>query len=757
MMAGKEPIKQGSSRSSNVKKTCGRGCKTGDKGHDISQYVKILQGKSFYMYHKLSLFLLNFGRKFKDHLQQEEKNLFYWVPVCYGLGIALYFSLKTEPSLTLSFAPLGLALSLYFYTHFKGYHWRRKIALGFLFMALGFVSIKGRTELLHTPMLVGEIGFQPLTGTLKSIERLPNRTRIVLEDVHFLKKLRSDLPLPTKVRLSLRGRLQPPSDFTVGDRVQVKASLSPPSKPVAPNAYDFRRRAYFEGIGGVGYAITPLTRIERQDQGFITKLKHKVTQWRTDLTTYLRHHIKGQSGAVVAALVTGDRSGITDNTRQAFADAGLAHILAISGLHLSIVAGLIFFLIRGSLSLIPVMALRHNTKKLAAGMALLFTLAYLILSGATVPAERAFIMTSLILIAVMVDRIAFTMRNVALAALIVLIIAPDVLVGPSFQLSFAAVIGLVAAYEKMHPTLTRLNARAGESRFGGLKKTGLYLSTLIFSSLIATLATAPFTIFTFNRFSLVAIITNLLAIPYVSFVIMPLIVFALLTAPLTIVFMGPALEHILSALISLALQSQQLPGAVILVPQVSITIQMMTIIGLLWLALWSTKWRRLGIIPLGVAGILFTLERTPDVYISPEQNLIGYYDSTNKSAWVNTLQSGRFARKAWLQLIAAPKVTKLGHRKVGHKRECDHYQNTEQDGCYTIRKGNTQLHFTQSHVTKWRKKRYTLDVETEKKGRKTPLLSTKDLKYKGAHFLWINDTGIKIQSVQDLSGKRPWH
>lgn len=715
----------------------------------------MLQGKSLYMYHKFTTLLRPFARKVREKLEQEEKSLFYWVPVCYGLGIALYFSLKTEPSLDHSLIPLGIGLLLYLYTHFKQYHWRRKFALGFLLMAFGFLSIKGRTEILNTPLLVGEIGFQSLTGTLQSIERLPNRTRIILDDVQFLKKLRSDLPLPTKVRISLRGRLQPTDDFMVGEHVQLKASLSPPGKPVAPHAYDFRRRAYFEGIGGVGYGITPLTRLNLQEetgkQSVYTTLKHTINQWRTDLTTYLRYHIKGQSGAVVAALVTGDRSGITDTTRQAFADAGLAHILAISGLHLSIVAGLIFFLIRGTLSLIPLVALKYNTKKLAAGIALMFTFCYLILSGATIPAERAFIMTSLILMAVMVDRVALTMRNVALAALLVLIIAPHVLVGPSFQLSFAAVIGLVAAYEKMHPLLSRWNARVGESRFAGLKKTGLYLTTLIFSSLIATLATAPFTIFTFNRFSLVAILTNLVAIPYVSFVIMPVIVFALLTAPLTIFFMGPLLEQVLQALVTLALESQQLPGAVILVPQVSTFVQMSVIMGLLWMALWTTKWRRLGVIPLAMGGLLFINERTPDVYIAPEQNLIGYYDDQEKKAWVNTLQSGRFARKAWLQLVGAPQVLKLTD-----KNKCDHYTAGQSEGCYTITKNNTQLHFTQSHALKWRKKVYTLTVDMKKEGQNTPLLLSQDLKKKGAYFLWIDDKGVTTQSVQDITGTRPW-
>ncbi len=701
------------------------------------------------MYHKIKT-----GReKILQHLAQEEKNLFYGVPVCYGLGIALYFSLKVEPSLKVGLTTLAFTVLFYLITRFKGLHWQRYIALGLTLVALGFSAVTLKTNLLKTPILVGELGFQKLEGIVTSLERIPSYTRVVLEDVQFSRTLRQDLPIPTKIRISLRGRLQPDFDLMPGSRVQVKASLRPPSRPVAPGSYDFRRRAYFQGIGAVGYGITPLTILEKtspEDRGFYDRLRHKIMQEREQLTHYIRTNVPGQSGAVIAALVTGDRSGIKDETRQAFADAGIAHILAISGLHLSIVAGLIFFMIRGFLSLIPPLALRHNTKKIAAAIALVFTFGYLILSGATIPAERAFIMTSLILIAVMTDRIALTLRNVALAALIVLIIAPESLVGPSFQLSFAAVIGLVAAYEKMHPLLTRWQARAGESRFPTLKKLSLYLSGLIFSSLIATLATAPFTIFTFNRFSLVAILTNLIAIPLMSFAIMPLIVFALLTAPLTIAFTAPLLDHVLSALIALAFNAQQLPGAIILVPQVSTALQMLCISGLLWLALMQSSWRKWGLVPVTLSLAMIPLQSQPDLYIPQEQNLIGYYDVTQRKAWVNTLQSGRFSRKAWLQLVGTSDVTKLSDKK-----KCTSYEST-QEGCYLVQKGNKQFHIKQDHEMKWRKKIYSLNITLEENNQKTPLLSARDFKYKGGHFIWINDNSIHIQSVQDISGKRPW-
>ena len=232
---------------------------------------------------------------------------------------------------------------------------------------------------------------------------------------------------------------------------------------------------------------------------------------------------------------------------------------------------------------------------------------------------------------------------------------------------------------------------------------------------------------------------------------MPLIVFALLTAPLTVFFTGPFLEQVLQALITLSFESQKLPGAVILVPQVSTIVQMSVILGLLWIALWTTKWRRLGVIPLAMGGLLFMLDRPPDVYIAPEQNLIGYYDGQEKKAWVNTLQSGRFARKAWLQLVGAPQVLKLTD-----KNKCDHYTAAKSDGCYRITKGNTRLHFTQKHLMKCHKKIYTLTVDVEKEGRNSPLLLSQDFKKNGAYFLWIDEKGVTTQSVKDISGNRPW-
>jgi len=566
-----------------------------------------------------------------------------------------------------------------------------------------------------------------------------------------------DLPVPTKLRLTLKGRLQPDALLMPGQRVKAIGSLRPPSPPITPGSYDFRQQAYFQGIGAVGYGLAPLEVIESKNKdagkSLLTKMRYSIATFRTKLTDLMRQSVPGQSGAIMAALVTGDRSGIKEQTRQAFADAGVAHILAISGLHLSLVAGLIFLLIRGLLRFIPPLSLRYNVKKMAAGIALLFTLAYLIISGMTIPAQRAFIMTGLILLAVMVDRIALTLRNVSLAALLVLILIPDALMGPSFQLSFAAVIALVAFYEKTNRWLGFSYAKASDSRFPLVRKGTLYITTLLISSLLATLATMPFTIFTFNRFSLVALITNLTAIPIVSFILMPLTVLSLL---MTLAF-GPFALKLLSLPLTLSLEGlqylafwgQSLPGAIVLVPAIPVFLKALCISGLIWMALMQTSWRFYGLIPVALSIALFPFIKHPDIFIPQDQNLICFYDQQTKAAWTNTNQSGRFSRKSWLQQIALP-----DHTKINDKNQHPDFIETS-EGTYKISCKGCTLDIKHTSEIKWRRKINSISLNLWGDKINTTITPS-DFKYKGGHFIFLDRKESQIKTVKQTLGNRPW-
>ena len=216
--------------------------------------------------------------------------------------------------------------------------------------------------------------------------------------------------------------------------------LLPPSPPAAPGAFDFARYAWFDRLGAVGYAVSAPALADGEAAG----ARGRLASVRHAMSQRISANLGGQQGAVASALMTGDRGAINDDVWQALRDSGLAHLLAISGLHVGLVAGILFFTLRGGLAMIEPLALRHPIKKWAAAAVMVGALGYVVLTGGTVPTQRAFVMLGLVLLAVMLDRRPFSMRLVAWAAVIVLVTAPEAMLGPSFQMSFAAVVALIA-------------------------------------------------------------------------------------------------------------------------------------------------------------------------------------------------------------------------------------------------------------------------------------------------------------------------
>jgi competence protein ComEC len=246
---------------------------------------------------------------------------------------------------------------------------------------------------------------------------------------------------PVRVRVTVR-RAVP--DLGPGDLLRVRAVLMPPSAPAAPGDFDYARHAFFERLGAVGYALGDPERIAAAD-GFT--LAHQLARIRQHIAGEINAALPGTTGAVANALLTGLRAAIPDAVWLDMQASGLAHLLAISGLHLGLVAGALFFAVRIGIALAPPLALRLPGKKVAGAIALVGAFGYLLISGAPVPTQRALIMTGVALVAVMVDRNPFSMRLIAFAALLVLLLQPESLLGASFQMSFAAVVALIAAYE----------------------------------------------------------------------------------------------------------------------------------------------------------------------------------------------------------------------------------------------------------------------------------------------------------------------
>nr|WP_245218735.1 ComEC/Rec2 family competence protein [Rubellimicrobium aerolatum] len=426
-------------------------------------------------------------------------HLLPWAPVALGVGIGLYFALPVEPG-TMAWtavAALGVVALLL----------ARRLSTGFAPLALGLALVAGgaglagwRTWDVAAPVL-GFRYYGPIEGRIVEIDRsakdAPRLTldRVVLRDMAPERR-------PARVRVTLRGD-QRWLVAEPGRVVMMTGHLLPPSGPAEPGDFDFRRMAWFEGLGAIGYTQSPvLTRAPPEGGLWMHRL-------RARLSLALRERIEGDAGGLAAAVSTGDRSGLSSAANQAMRDSGLYHLVSISGTHMGLLVGFVFLLVRTAIAVVPPLALRVNGKKVAALAALPAAALYLGLAGRDVATERAFVMVAVMLGAVLADRQAVTLRSVAIAALIVLVLRPESLVSPGFQMSFAAVTALSAAFGAGLRPRTRRWGWAG------------VVAVLVLASLVAGLATAPYAGAHFNRFTSYGLVANLVADPAMAFLVMP--------------------------------------------------------------------------------------------------------------------------------------------------------------------------------------------------------------------------------------------
>ena len=380
------------------------------------------------------------GRPGQAELADANRGRFaLWLPVWFGIGIGigLYFTLPVEPAFWPSiggFALFGLA-ALFLHRARGGPFFALLIAAT---VTAGFAAAQFRTDFVSAPVLEREIGPAAITARVLKVEPIGKGVRLTLDRI--LVQRRDFATPPDRIRLSVRSTKTQPLP---GDLVSALAILRPPPAPSLPGGFDFARKAWFERIDAVGFSLGAVKIVERWTGG---GWRIWFARLRLDLTQRILAGAGDCIGPVAAALLTGERRAIPENTLAAVRDSGLAHLLAISGLHIGLVAGLLFFVVRLGLAMVEPVALRYLIKKIAAGSAILGAFAYLSISGATIPTQRAFLMVSIVMLAVMIDRTAISMRLVAIAAMAVLVLAPESLLSASFQMSFAAVVALVAVY-----------------------------------------------------------------------------------------------------------------------------------------------------------------------------------------------------------------------------------------------------------------------------------------------------------------------
>ena len=668
-----------------------------------------------------------------EALLAQRGRLFGWVPVCLGTGIGWYFSRWDEPGTALWWAAGGVAVALALLSRRVPYA-VAPLLLALVLVIVGAGLAKWRTEAVAGPVL-GFRYYGPIEGRVVGFDRSAgDAPRLTLDRV-VLSRMAPDRT-PLRVRISLYGD-QPLTDIAPGDRLILTGHLSPPAGPAEPGGFDFQRFAWFDRLGAVGYTRTPVLRFARAPD---TGAGLAVVRARMALSAAVQAAMPGERGAFAAAILSGDRAGMSQETLQALRASNLAHLLAISGLHMGLLTGTIYTALRVAGAAVPALALRLPVKKIAAAFAMLAGFGYLLLSGGNVATERAFIMVSVMFAGVMLDRRALTLRGVAIAAVIVLVLHPDALGGPGFQMSFAATVALIVVFNaaKRWPKGPRLLRPV--------------LATFL-SSLVAGLATAPYAAAHFNQIAHYGLLANLAAVPIFGAVVMPAAVLAVCLAPFGLFGWGLALMDLgIRWILFVAHFAAGQEGALSHVPAPPPAMLPLLTLGALWLILWQGRLRWAGLVGVLAAAVIWAGATRPALLIADDGNLIG--QMTDAGRVLSREKGSGFVAGIWLENDGAPVAQEVAFARPGLSA-AGKLIRADLGGWEVLQVGGkTAL----AGLTGCDGADVLVSNQVDAGARPCLVLDVARLRLTGAVALDLTDTGaLALTSVRSRAGQRPWN
>ncbi|MFT8418735.1 MAG: ComEC/Rec2 family competence protein [Acetobacter sp.] len=603
----------------------------------------------------------------------EHRRLVLWVPVLLALGALAYFLWPCEPGwgvggvLPAVLATLGLGACLYWPHSLTA----RLVGGAGMALAVGFaaawLAAHRQPPMPELPRRATE-----LSGIVRDVAIFPPSLgqggpvrRVLLEQVVLHDFVDNGMP-PLRRSLDIRLTPQDSAIIAPGDGLRVRAVVQPPPFPALPGGRDRQFEAWFSNRAGSGYALESV-RVEAGlhpvSGGFVW---HALGTLRAQVDARIRRILPGPSGAVVATLLVGRTEGVPQSVREDFAASGLAHLLAVAGLHLGLVMGVVMLVCRMGLSAWEYAALRWPCKAVAALVAWVVGGGYVLLTGVHLPAERSWLMSSIVVLGLVVGRRAVSMRALALAATLMLLVAPQVVLDVAFQMSMAAVMALVAGYESLYPRLLRglsglVGARQALARHGMM---------LVLTSLLAGTATLPVVMAHFGVVQPFFVLANLLAVPLMAVWIMPLGLAALVAMP---IHAEAPFLHLMDGGVRVVLWLAHVvagwPGARIGVPAMPGWGLACVLLGLCWLCLWRGNWRWWGMPVLLCGTITPWLMTQPDILISPDGQLVGVRDVAALRVMGHT-RDERVIKAAWAQAMALP-VSDFPTKEVGGAETAD--------------------------------------------------------------------------------------
>ena len=671
----------------------------------------------------------------QHHWRAEAARHFNWLPVLFGVGIGLYYALPAEPPPWLLPTLAGLAAIVML----RARPWPFALRAALLLITFGAAAAGVATQRTHPVILHEALSPRPIAGVVDDVQHTEHGVRLTLSQVQ-IENAPEGVELPTRVRLSVR--LKKDSTLAlpaIGDAIALTAALLPPMGPALPHGYDFARHFYFADIGAIGYGLPPW-KIARpaSDNGPYGDFRN----WRLRLTEHIIATLGVGTGGIAAGLITGDARAITEEDFEALRASNLYHIIAISGEHMVVISGVIFVSLRLlALVLLPARwRFRPEVKSAAAGVALVLVTAYLFVTGVPISATRAYGMIALVLLAVILRRRVDAVRSLAITAFVMLLWAPSNLLDPGFQLSFAATLAIL--------TLVEAVLRGGVLDKSLLPRVLTALGTMLLISVVAEGATAFFVIAQFNNLSLYGVFANMLATSLVSLFLMPLVALFFVLLPLGLHDVALALlRYGIEALLALAHWVAGFPHAQQFVPSPPGWGVALFALGLLWLCLLQTRWRRWGVVPMALGVATLLIPTPPDMLVG-----VGA-----KQIMLRTPEGYALARGKASGMI--PELWAYGVGQAGLPKAAAPDWRCDALGCVARVRGKLVAYPADAAALTDDCARAEVIVTTlapvHCASRGVQIVGTTALA-RGVTALWVEGERIRIEQSSDWQGRRPW-
>ncbi|HWU25372.1 MAG TPA: ComEC/Rec2 family competence protein [Rhizomicrobium sp.] len=669
-----------------------------------------------------------------------------WLPAGVAFGIGIYFALPFEPSLAVASGLGGAGVLLGLAAIVSPELGVKAFLAALAAFLIGFAAAKLREETIAAPVIVHRLGPVEMAGRVEFAQAHGEAVRAVIAP-DFLAH-HYDLALPAHVRVTFRkdrGALVP------GSEIAFKAVLLPPPAPAAPGDYDFGRAAFFEGLGAVGYAYgePQLIAPAPSPPDLSARIGGAIQYLRWQMSQRIHSVLAGSTGAIASAIITGDRGGISDEDDMALRDAGLAHVLAIAGLHMALVGMGLFWTVRAVLAAIPRIALVYPIKKWAAIAALFGAGFYLVISGAAAATTRAFVMLAMMLIAILFDRPAISMRSLAIAACVLLLARPESLTEPGFQMSFAAVAALIAVaeWEQSH----RRPHAAEPVRFAAARR---YLRGIAITSFVGSLATMPYAAFHFDRATHYAVLGNLGAMPVMGFVAMPAAAVSVIAMPFgldkwPLRVMGFGIDTMLAV----GRFVSHLPGAVQIVSAWPMMALVLVSLGGLWIVIWRAHFRWLGFAPI-LAGLLVAFfVRPPDLLVARDGATVAL---RGKDGLLHLLgpSADSYSTIEWLKRDGDGRAPAAAIAAQARGARCDDW------GCIGYSADGESIALV-LHPDALAEDCMHADILVSTTPVRQPCVGPRlvidrfDVARNGAYAVWLGKT-LRMETVAEDRGRRPW-